>query len=235
MKFRTVTDEELDIAVEEHGTWLTSEGKSGKRLELREADLSYRSLSFKRLASADFAGSDLHGTTFVGAALNNVSFREASLYWADLTNAILFGSNFAHCDLRNATLRGMAMIDLIRESGWYGAKINIWTVRHSGWHGDELKRLQSHGVEFCDDEKLPPALEKSDGPRPDYAAQKKLRDGHTAAGLAREFAEGRHGVDICALCRRDGLLALLIFEALPENLRGHFVAMVDEAGDAFGF
>ena len=76
--------EELDLAIIEHGKWLTGQG--GNRIDLRSANLSYANLSGANLSGANLSGADLSGANLSGANLSGANgdgryIHSASLHW----------------------------------------------------------------------------------------------------------------------------------------------------------
>ena len=88
------TSDELQHVLHEHAQWLKFEGKSGKRADLRGADLS----------EADLRGANLSWADLSGANLRWANLREADLRGADLSEADLSGANLREADLRGANL-----------------------------------------------------------------------------------------------------------------------------------
>ena len=76
------TPQELDEILAAHQRWVESEGKSGTRADLTNADLSGAKLTNADLTNADLTNADLRF-----ADLTN-----ADLRFADLTNAHLSGA-----------------------------------------------------------------------------------------------------------------------------------------------
>ena len=76
---RTIEKEELQEILEQHKLWLSSDGKEGKRADLRYADLRYANLRSADLRYADLRYADL---------------RYANLRSADLSSADLDYSAF---------------------------------------------------------------------------------------------------------------------------------------------
>ncbi len=79
-----------------HHDWVTSGGKEGERLNLRERDLQGLDLSERDLRKGDFRRANLQEVNFTGSRL-----RGADFVHADLRNARL-----AHAELREADLGG---------------------------------------------------------------------------------------------------------------------------------
>ena len=86
-----MTQDELAIILSDHKLWLDTDGKEGKRANLRGANLS---------------DADLTGANLFGADLSR-----ADLFRADLTGANLFGADLRDADLEGANLRGADLFD----------------------------------------------------------------------------------------------------------------------------
>lgn len=92
-----------------HQEWLRSVGRSGKQLDLMEADLrgldlSGLDLSESLLGSADLTGANLIGTWFVGAhlygsTLVDVQLQDSNLQKADLGEVIATRARFDRANL----------------------------------------------------------------------------------------------------------------------------------------
>jgi len=78
-----MTKEALNAILESHALWLNSNGREGKRANLREANLRV----------ADLRGADLRGADLRGANLRGADLREADLRGADLRVANLREAN----------------------------------------------------------------------------------------------------------------------------------------------
>lgn len=96
---RTIEKEELQETLEQHKMWLSSDGKEGKRANLRFADFHGVNLRF-----ADFRGADFHGADFYGADLRFADLSSADLSFADLRFADLRYANFSGADFSGADL-----------------------------------------------------------------------------------------------------------------------------------
>lgn len=106
-----MTQIELNKILEEHKKWLETDGKEGKRANLRSADLSFADLRGADLSFADLRSADLRGADLRGADLRNADLRGANLSYANLSDANLDYSAFplwcggldVHIDDRQAT------------------------------------------------------------------------------------------------------------------------------------
>src|SRR3546814_14355128 len=79
-----------------HESWVASDGKSGRRADFSEHNLSGLDLSGRSLATISFANANLKGTNLRGAVLAACDFTDANLRDADLSGS----------DLRAAVLPG---------------------------------------------------------------------------------------------------------------------------------
>lgn len=107
----SVLDEQLQEIIAQHGLWLSSDGKEGRRANLegadmRQADLSGADLSRAimkeaRLERAELSGAVLRETDLTGAKLDYSQMRKT-----DLTRARLPRANLSRAVLEKATLSG---------------------------------------------------------------------------------------------------------------------------------
>lgn len=91
----------LDKILEEHKEWLRTDGESGKR-----ADLRYANLRCADLRSADLRSADLRGANLRGADLTDANLRGADLRGANLDYSafpLWCGGLDVHIDDRQAT------------------------------------------------------------------------------------------------------------------------------------
>ena len=110
IRVKKITQEELDVILEQHKLWLKTDCKQGKRADLSYIDLSYMNLSCKGLRGANLTGADLSYASLYGADLSYASLygadlREAILKSADLREAILKSADLSYADLSYANLR----------------------------------------------------------------------------------------------------------------------------------
>lgn len=92
---------ELDTILREHGRWVSSDGKDGKRAVLAGADLT-----LAKLSGAMLNGADLSKATLDHADLSKAQLKGASLKDADLTRANLSEADLEDADLSGAQLTG---------------------------------------------------------------------------------------------------------------------------------
>ena len=89
-KLREISNDELQVILEEHKKWLDSDGLEGKRANLSQTNLSKKSLGKVNLRGADLERADLYRTHLEGADLIEVNLEGANLR----------GANFEKTDLR---------------------------------------------------------------------------------------------------------------------------------------
>jgi uncharacterized protein YjbI with pentapeptide repeats len=91
----------IQKALDDHHLWVESEGRRGRRADLRRFDLKGADLFGSNLKSANLAGAGLPS-----ADLSDSDLENAGLENADLTGASLAWANLRHANLRSACLRG---------------------------------------------------------------------------------------------------------------------------------
>lgn len=106
---KRITQEELDIVVENHQLWINGEG--GKRADLSFTDLKWLNLKGKDLRGVNFEGANLRGVNLMKAVLTGVNLEGADLELSNLKLAGLGWANlkrvnFTWANLRNANLEG---------------------------------------------------------------------------------------------------------------------------------
>jgi uncharacterized protein YjbI with pentapeptide repeats len=92
---------ELREILEQHGTWLDSNGETGAR-----ADFSGKNLESADLVDARLSNALLCKTNLKGADLTLADLREATLVQANLAEATLLGTQFQQANLQAADLQG---------------------------------------------------------------------------------------------------------------------------------
>ena len=92
---------DLKAILDSHKQWLDSDGETGERADLHEANLYGANLRWANLREANLRGVDLREANLHGASLRRADLCDADLCRADLRDA----------DLRWADLRG---VDLCR-------------------------------------------------------------------------------------------------------------------------
>jgi hypothetical protein len=92
---------QMDDMLDEHLTWLNSNGGQGVRLNLARASLDFVSFSGRDLRNAD-----LQGASLIQADLGHADLRNANLIATDLTGANLQGADLRGAELGSARLSG---------------------------------------------------------------------------------------------------------------------------------
>ena len=95
---------ELKAILEDHSLWLGSDGKQGKRADLRYTDLRYTDLRNANLRGADLRNANLRGADLGGVDLRNADLEGANLQEAYLRHANLHGANLHGANLQKAYL-----------------------------------------------------------------------------------------------------------------------------------
>ena len=88
-ELRKLTDTELKRVLHKHAQWIKSEGKSGKRANLRWANL----------IGANLSGSDLRWSNLRWSDLSGSNLSWSDLRWSDLSGSDLRGSDLSGSDL----------------------------------------------------------------------------------------------------------------------------------------
>ena len=115
----TLRQSELKAILEDHKLWIQSDGKQGKRANLRGADLR---------------GADLQGTD-----LQDADLQDAYLQGANLTGANLTGADLTGADLEGANLQGAKFTTNFKKVRWFDdatfSEDQIpWVVLHPRYH-----------------------------------------------------------------------------------------------------
>jgi uncharacterized protein YjbI with pentapeptide repeats len=87
-----------------HQLWLTSEGKEGRRANLKDTDLRHIVFAGANLVQASLRGVNLESVDLRGAMLQEADFTEAKLTGANLSGLELRRVNFASANLDRAIL-----------------------------------------------------------------------------------------------------------------------------------
>ena len=101
IRVKKITQEELDVILEQHKLWLETDCKQGKRADLSWADLSHMDLSYKDLSYAILTGADLSYANLYRADLICADLSYAILTGADITDANLAYANLTSNDFTN--------------------------------------------------------------------------------------------------------------------------------------
>ncbi len=126
MSRKKPTKAELQKILEEHGQWVESRGRTGRRADLHGADLHGADLRGADLRAALVHGADFSSANLRGAGVDGANLRSANLQGADLSSA-----NLHDVDLRGANLRGAVL---------HGADLR----------GADLRAALVHGADFLD-------------------------------------------------------------------------------------
>ena len=89
-----------------HSFWVSSNGVSGERANLRGANLEWAKLRDANLRDADLAGANLQGADLADADLADADLKNTNLAGAILRDANLEGAGLRGAILRDANLRG---------------------------------------------------------------------------------------------------------------------------------
>ena len=100
-----MNEDELKLILMDHEQWL-ADNNTGKRADLRYADLADAELEGANLNRADLKHANLAGADLRCANLNSADLTDADLRYADLADAELIGANLTDADLRYADLTG---------------------------------------------------------------------------------------------------------------------------------
>ena len=111
---KKISEEELNIILENHKLWLETNEMDGKRADLSNANLSGVNLMNYNLRFADLSGANLSDANLEcinlnhadlsDAILTNVNLELSDLVYADLSGADLTGANLTKANLTKANL-----------------------------------------------------------------------------------------------------------------------------------
>lgn len=132
--------DQIQKALDDHNRWVESEGRKGKRAELKRFDLKGADLFGSNLKSANLSGAglpcaDLSDSDLESARLENADLTGASLAWANLTHANLRCACLREADLRWADLR---WADL-SEADLNGANLSGADLSNTVLNGTDLR------------------------------------------------------------------------------------------------
>ena len=102
---------QLDQLLEDHRKWLESDGKDGKRADLRNAILQEADLHGLNLQSADMQNAKLSVADLMGTNLRLANLRGADLWMADMKNAKLQGTELQGANLGDVTNLTQEQVD----------------------------------------------------------------------------------------------------------------------------
>lgn len=94
-----------------HEKWVSSEGKEGTRLSLRNAYLQEADLHGANLQEADLEGARLSVADLMRANLMRANLRNADFWMADLKDANLQGADLQGANLTDVTNLTQTQID----------------------------------------------------------------------------------------------------------------------------
>ena len=120
-----MNEDKLKLILMDHEQWL-ADNNTGKRADLRYADLADANLRYADLRRANLGYADLIRANLAGANLNRADLKHANLAGADLTDANLTNANLTNANLTNADLTG-ADLDFSSFPLWcgsFGIKVN---------------------------------------------------------------------------------------------------------------
>jgi uncharacterized protein YjbI with pentapeptide repeats len=94
-----------------HEKWVTTDGKEGTRLTLRNAPLQEADLSGKNLQDADLEGAHLSVADLMKTNLRRANLRGADLWMADMKDTILEGADLQGANLTAVTNLTQTQVD----------------------------------------------------------------------------------------------------------------------------
>ena len=141
-----MSPEQLKEILEEHGKWVESGGKEGKKANLQKAVL-WR---------AKLQGANLDGANLQKAVLWKANLREANLFGANLQKADLRRTNLREADLRKANLReaslsganGLTAPQVKQAKNWKMAFYSDDFLKELGLPSDHNKTLKKKLAEL---------------------------------------------------------------------------------------
>jgi len=94
-----------------HDKWVTTEGKEGTRLSIRNAVLQEADLHGANLQDAELEGARLSVADLMQANLRRANLRNADFWMADMKDAILQGADLQGANLSDVTNLTQKQID----------------------------------------------------------------------------------------------------------------------------
>jgi uncharacterized protein YjbI with pentapeptide repeats len=94
-----------------HEKWISTEGKEGARLSMRNAGLQEADLHGANLQDADLEGARLSVADLMEANLRRANLRNADFWMADLKDAILQGADLQGANLSDVTNLTQTQVD----------------------------------------------------------------------------------------------------------------------------
>lgn len=127
-----------------HQLWLTSDGKEGRRANLKDNDLRHISFNNANLVQASLRGVNLEGVDLRGAQLQEADFTEARLNGANLSGLQLRRVNFASAKLDRAVMDNADM----SYSNFLNAHLNETSFREANLERAILRQAQIARASF---------------------------------------------------------------------------------------
>jgi len=137
--------DQIQKVLNDHCRWVESEGRHGRRADLRRFDLKGADLFGSNLRSANLSGaslpnSDLSDSGLENASLENADLTGASLAWVNLSHANIRGACLKEADLRWADLRWADLSETdLRGANLSGADLSDAVLRGAELSGARVK------------------------------------------------------------------------------------------------
>jgi uncharacterized protein YjbI with pentapeptide repeats len=175
---------DLEETLRAHAAWLASDGRSGRRADLTDADLTGaplagRDLTRAVLSGADLSGADLTETVLDRAKMHRVRLREADLLGASLVEADLTWADLGGARLNAADLAGACLADAdLTRARLKGADFSNADLEGADLRGAELSGTVMTGTDLtgtlfdapAEDGRLDDAYEADDVLEGDHGA-----------------------------------------------------------------
>ena len=107
MDLKVILKEVLEL----HEKWVSTEGREGARLAMRNAGLQEADLHGANLQDADLEGARLSVADLMKANLRRANLRNADFWMADLKDAILQGADLQGANLSDVTNLTQKQVD----------------------------------------------------------------------------------------------------------------------------
>jgi uncharacterized protein YjbI with pentapeptide repeats len=137
--------DQIQKTLNDHCRWVESEGRHGRRADLRRFDLKGADLFGSNLRSANLSGAslpnaDLSDSDLENASLENADLTSASLAWVNLSHANIRGACLKEADLRWADLRWADLSEAdLRGANLSGADLSDAVLRGAELSGARVK------------------------------------------------------------------------------------------------
>ena len=143
-ELRKITQEELNVILENHKHWLITLGMKGNYADLSYTDLTGSDLREANLKDADLSCACLNCANLEGVNLRHANLSGANLYGANLAGTNLYGANLYGTNLSGANLSYAYLphADLIR------ANLKRATLFRTNLHGANLTCADLEGVDL---------------------------------------------------------------------------------------